>query len=283
MSNIIYFFLTQNVMNLEQTNTKNRWGFGDILRGINNVHSVCQELGLELKILSRNHPLDQVLNLCDDGTCNNHLNDGDSEFVNFNSRKDMCKYLDQLRWHSKTPTIFTNGFGKWDYRYTDEFRKFIKPKITFRSSASVSVSESNQHLEHYDVLHVRLGDDALFNANYIVPEGLNNFISRIERPTVLMSDCDLFKNIYRNTENIRVSENIAVHTGVSTSTKDLIQTLQDFKLMSRAENIYTYSVYNWTSGFARSASVIYEVPIHRIKPVSFVEKIERGLKRIFLE
>ena len=68
MKNVVYFALTQDVTNRTQTNMENRWGLGDILRGVNNVHSVCMGLGYDVRLLSMNHPLNNVLRLGDEST-----------------------------------------------------------------------------------------------------------------------------------------------------------------------------------------------------------------------
>jgi hypothetical protein len=279
MSDIIYFALTQDVSNIKQTNLDGRWGFGDVLRGVNNLHSVCQDLELELKLLSNNHPLGQILNMCDDEI--DDLDPRSLKFINFETREEMCDHVLQLRSSTEKPIIFTNGFGVWDTKYAMEFNEFIKPKIKFQKQSNETTLAIKRKIGNYDILHVRLGDEALFENSYVIPKQLINFIDRIKKPTILISDCESFKDLYRASTLIHVSKNVAVHTGVTNSKEKLIETINDFKLMMGAENIYTYSIYSWVSGFAIAASEINKVNIYNIKKVSIFTKVKRRIKKVF--
>jgi hypothetical protein len=273
MKNVVYFTLTQDVTNRTQTNMENRWGFGDILRGVNNVHSVCMDLGCDLRLLSMNHPLNNVLRLGDENL--DELVVTDIEFINFPNRQAMKTHIIQLVQNKQRPIIFTNGFGLWDYTHLKTFKQFIKPKLEFKT-ARVAKFETMQHLPAYDVLHVRLGDEALFQNNSTFPGNLIKFIDRVRKPTVLISDCLQFKDFCRNFPLVRVSNNHVVHTGVSSSTDELAQTMRDYFFLSNAQKIYPYSTYSWPSGFAKSASIIYDVPLIDLKKTSLLRLMVEG-------
>jgi|GEM_PF-697236 len=55
-----------------------------------------------------------------------------------------------------------------------------------------------------------------------------------------------------------------MHFGIETDTDSLFDTITEFFSMQKALIIYSYSVYNWDSGFAKAASLIFNVPMVRI-------------------
>ena len=276
MRKLIYFTLTQDVTNRLQSNIENRWGLGDMMRGINNVHSVCLDLGYELKIVSNNHPLHSILSLEEENSHN--LNISDIKFTNFDCRESLKRYIKQIQNDVEIPVIFTNGYGYWDEKHLSKFQSYIKPKLTLKNSITEGGCSSVHHLKEYDVLHVRLGDSALFYDNYSFPRSLLKDISKVRKPTILISDCMQFKEFCAKFPLLRPSANQAVHTGVSNTANELTQTMQDFHLLANATTIYTYSIYGWTSGFAQSASFIYGVPIINLKKISLTNKIKSKIK-----
>lgn len=122
----------------------------------------------------------------------------------------------------------------------------------------------------YNVLHIRLGDEQLLGNpssskdedyailyDYLKAYFENNHL-------LLLSDSPSFREYAKKKNNFYILPIKPTHFGIETDTDSLFDIITEFFSMQKALIIYSYSVYNWDSGFAKAASLIFNVPMVRI-------------------
>lgn len=137
--------------------------------------------------------------------------------------------------------------------------------------------------KRYCVVHVRIGDhhSSLTELN---KEAVNTIERKLEAeiiPTwgveniLLVSDSLYTKLYFKNKYGLKATNYVPVHmgeacrfinTGVPTSAQDIQHTLLEFFFMSKAKEVYVYSVYGWKSGFSKLCCHIFNIPYHTIEP-----------------
>ena len=75
----------------------------------------------------------------------------------------------------------------------------------------------------------------------------------------------------------------SVHTGISKSSEDLFDTYLEWMLIARSRKIVSFSNYTWTSGFVKSASLIYGVPLFDLKCKLFPGRISTSTSGLWRE
>lgn len=267
---------SQDVSNLEQTDLKARWGFGDLLRGANNIHGVCLKENIEFDIDLEFHPISKILEKRQKKT--KPINKKDLNFISFNSKSELKNYIQKKK---KNEVYFvTNGFGRWDYENINEFQKFIIPILKFNKYYTKKADAILPLSKSYNVLHIRLGDKKLFGLSNGVPRKVKRLIKKRDpENTYLITDSAELKKYVSDKKLLKTLPFNPSHSGVNSNPKILFGTILEFMLMSSANKIETFSVYDWVSGFANSASFIYEVPMIDIKKNSLNGRLITLLKK----
>ena len=127
---------------------------------------------------------------------------------------------------------------------------------------------------NYSVIHIRYGDMFLINNKMQLEE---KYINQLKKEISEIID----KNKFKNTKYLLISDNIVIKEiivklwnniftlftdishlgeGVILETKKVKNTMLDFYLMSNANNIYAFSVYNHGSGFSQWCAETYDIP-----------------------
>ena len=126
----------------------------------------------------------------------------------------------------------------------------------------------------YNILHVRLGDSLLVDDTQCTPIEAFDLLYEQLKPcitpdTLFITDAATFKQ-YINIRDPDLSfiQGTPIHIGLEASDEALMDTMTEFVALQRATIIHTYSIYNWDAGFARSASILYDVPMHRIPRIA---------------
>ena len=118
----------------------------------------------------------------------------------------------------------------------------------------------------YNIIHFRLHDNE-FNKirrfiTYIYE--FYCFMRHYKKNDIFITNSFHFKNIIARYLKVNYIDIVPQHSGQRDIDGDLEGTMLEFFLASRAQTIKTYSVYPWISGFMKSISVLYNIPLKSI-------------------
>jgi len=174
----------------------------------------------------------------------------------------------------------------------EEEASFFRESINF----SAAVKGFANNIKEYAVVHLRLGDREMFGSSVPLSVGdkvLSNLNfkdyrvcfeacyeeiekrSKDHKKILVFSDSNKFKKFVhsKNNPKVIVVHKKSAHTSknpglfimsdfsLDTAERDFFYAALDMRLMSKAEKIYSYSVYNWGSGFSFWLSKIFNVPL----------------------
>lgn len=246
------------------------WGFGDVLRGLCGVLDVCDELGIEVAVDMRHHPL----SYCFAHQSHGYEHDVDTHIDQiplqaFSIRTTLKHYLEKAFENKLVhvmgawvdPYIFANPLKNKTKEY---IRRLLSPTTEFAMWMNSHQSDDVPA----NVLHFRLGDDHLVrkkggNTYEVLSEKVRKHSTT---PIYVVSDSPQFKSILQKTKipNVSVSNVEPCHLGVESDPTKVMATVAEYLLLSHAKTIHTYSVYGWTSGFVHSVHRIFDVPLRKL-------------------
>lgn len=260
------------------------YGLGDLLRGTIYLHQMSVQLGFNLVVDMRMHPISQHL------IVNKH---DYAEYVNANMNKiqiihchepDKFKsiYIASLK-DPEPLLICTNMFCN-DELSTD-CKQFMRKLLTPNESFKNYISQQNALYEvssPYSIIHIRLGDDEFFKDKTMNGSNIKNMNDAIhiikkyiEPNDILMSNSFRLKQQLKSLNaNITMFNTRPLHLGeLSTMfhenmAESIKETLYEFTTLMNASKIKTYSVYEWVSGFVKFAGLICDIPLTDLKQSS---------------
>jgi hypothetical protein len=158
----------------------------------------------------------------------------------------------------------------------DNMRQYIienalSPRLHFQEDIKSLKIKLNVEDKKYNIVHIRTGDKYLLlniEDNYeiecIITIILRKLISiniNIHN-TIFISDNNKLSELF-SILKLKSTTFKKVHTGKSTSSEGIHDTMLDFFLMSTAKEIIQFSFYNWGSNFSNIISNLYKVPIQK--------------------
>ena len=193
--------------------------------------------------------------------------------------------------------IFKSPQDKLNYTISDKTKEFMKSNIIF--DKAINDKLENMQINEYDVLHFRLGDYQIVKDNNIKIDLDDNNINTMKfnidydmclnlvvksiidakKHVVLLSDSNSLKHyVVKNIPKRYASKLIVLHydsfhcssnpgflDNIITDKEDkknkMFYVALDMKICTQAQNIVSYSVYPWGSGFTFWLSKIYDIPI----------------------
>lgn len=264
MKTIIYTW-TQKVNNLRSSDIDHFWGIGDTIRGTIHLFQLSKKHNFRLIVDIQLHPISKFLRPIEhefkDFILTNQYD------INFIFPKDVGTHvIDFLNGNNDILYFFGNGL--YTEELTNECKVFIQNILTPNDDFKSYISDKMQEIPHsnYRILHYRLGDDELVRGDssdhlsnkHMYLEHVN--LNRGQRE-ILMSDCASFKKHVKENSNMFMFDLDIAHIGYSQHEDRLKDTLVEFFIMSKAEKIKSFSIYNWQSGFAKSIHDIYDIPL----------------------
>jgi len=247
------------------------WGIGDIIRGMISTAMICKKLNIEYYIDVFNHPISNYLDLIDYNY---------KEYVNKNINKvywpgqgNTINYINTC--NDDTPIlIMTNEIIDGNvcphknipYDVIENILALFKMNRLFEGYY-LHVKHNIGLLDDYSIIHFRLGDSYLvrgqspgvnFDSLY------NKFLQNKEDNQLIISDCNIFKKFIKekDTNAIMFDTKSIIHMGRTDG--DIKDTLLEFMLILNSNNIKTFSIHNWRSGFVLYPSILKNIPIIRI-------------------
>ena len=248
--------LTQVYSNSKiKLNLNSYHGFGDFLIGAITVNQVAKKLNFQPKVSFNNHPI--------------------SNFF-YNNDYIPAADLDKTRFIFNSPELidFINGghvfTNKKPNKIFNDDKNFIilnclQPRIHFENY--LQLTTKNLKLENnYTVIHIRGPDEDIINQDFI--KKIDKLISDHVKPNVKYL---LLSNSKKILDEINRSDLIKTnlprcHSGLSNlDNNELRDTLLEFMLMSKCEEIIQLSFYQWGSNFSNIVAELYDIPITKYK------------------
>jgi len=249
--------LVQKYVQQTESNGEFKSGIGDFMNGSLKVFEVAKDLRKIPAIDFSGNPISEFL-------MNNYLSTRqmpESMIFHENSDLEFTKY----------EVFFTNKVSRKPISM--EARDFIYRNIlTPKKEFSDALLEAQKNLgisgTSYQVLHLRVGDRFDENPSKKtideIERQIQMSISEEAEPWLLMSNSNLVRQHFRESEFI-VPKIQVKHTSDTCATpQNILETLVEFFLMSRAKAIFSMSTYGWGSGFSQMAAEIGQVPITKI-------------------
>ena len=263
-------------------------GFGDFIKGSLYLYNLSKKLNFILKINFKNHVINNYLIPSDniyinsDIPCYTYVDD--LENIIIEKIIEQEKTTNQLEFN-----LFTNKFPMAE-DLTDVDYSWFKNTFVPNDIITGKIDEfmkNNNLLEHkFDILHIRCGDPFLrenisindikiFDALYF---GYIKNIENLDKKCVLLSDYDKLGDIFNKNyfTNFIITQCKPIHTGNindESNNESIIGTLFELFLMSKANNIYNFSIYQWPSNYSYWISKSYKINYKYIKIIKFSKKV----------
>lgn len=267
------------VYQLEYTNG-GIYGFGDFIRGCFCLIGLCKHMNLMFDIDLSNHPLSKYLEGHIKSPTINYNNISKME-ISYNTTEIMSKSFESFYTNFKrllqnvNRDVYyttTNSFPIFNVGQTEV--EFIKsrliPNIQMQQDIEQEMINLNLINNEFSVIHIRVGDDFLFNENNILNQSsvnkiFNNLRALLDnknRKYLILSDSPRLKILFKPYDNCVFQIKPITHLGEQRVLKDesVKNTMIDFYLMSRAAHIYSYSMLMHGSGFSKWCAAVYNIP-----------------------
>ena len=266
-------------------------GFGDFIRGCFFILQFADRYNFNIDFCIDKHPIKKYLqyfssknNIHEDiaknilfFNINNYkyieinrritynYNDIDNELLSFiknTNTYDKCKYIYLIN-HPYEHNILE--------RHRQHIRDIIQPTYELHTTIETTLSNLNLTKHAYKIIHVRMNDDSFYgkpnkhtvNQLKFIINTINNINQRNNDDILLISsDNEIKKYIIQYIPNIKTMFHTIAHIAEETLNTDtnLVNTLKEFYIMSYANHIYSFSVYDHGSGFSKWCSVAYNIP-----------------------
>ena len=120
---------------------------------------------------------------------------------------------------------------------------------------------------NYSIIHFRLGDSYLVrgqSSGVNFDHLYNKYLQNKEDNQLIISDCHIFKKFIKekDTNVIIFDTKSIIHMGRTDG--DIKDTLLEFILILNSNNIKTFSIHCWTSGFVLYPSILQNIPLIKI-------------------
>ena len=238
----------------------NYYGLGDNIRGTLALYRLCARNNYNVEIDTHLHPISHFLKNAQ-SRYREYVRDG-SDVVHFFPKSDHLENQVKNFLNDKNKILCMSNCDFDARSITETEKKFIHDLLEPTNEVREEVEAIIANLpQDYTILHCRFKDE---NVEKSQNKSVYEKIALLKRPSdVIMSNCNTFKKQcglpYINTAG--------GHIGYETDLSKLKDTLIDFYILTRSREIRTYSEYDWVSGYAFWASVIYDIPLINIKEI----------------
>ena len=269
-------------------------GLADFLRGTMYIYqeSYLNNKSIDLIVDFSRHPISKFLNIPRKNETIPYkkiLKDNHTSEIVECFHKDSYKIKNLVQHDSNPPTrVMTFEWYK-EFNTSEQLPEYLRSYMQELLDFNDDIKEDADYVletqlkmkpNDFCVLHLRMGDHMSCQESIPIPPNLETYIETEIIPVwkdkiVIMSDSFFIKNYLKIKYNLHATEFLPVHLGSTnkflnsqsdygTSDTDIGQTLIEFIMMSKAKQIYLYSVYDWGSGFSYICSHIYNIPYKRI-------------------
>jgi hypothetical protein len=272
-------------------------GFGDFLRGTIALYNYSKKYNYKLYIDKKSHPIFKYFKLVD-----NYIIDNLNYYVKELIWTKELKYeeinyeLEELFKSGNNFSIFTNSYYTFiDNKLinygdiNDECKKFLKNLLIPINSIKNKINYIFKNIynfklnEAYSIIHIRLKDnmiDTVIEKDYLK---LYNYILKIiknsnNKKYILMCNYSkIAKQLKESISELYYWDNNKTHLGMLDNTLGIEDTVIDFHIISRSNEIISYSDYEWNSGFSKLISIIYDIKYITVKLDKAINLIENNI------
>jgi len=276
-----------NVYQLKYNNNINASGIGDFIRGSYFLMQFCKKYNISYNIILSNHPISQFLDIYKNRKPLIYSNINKFDKTNHNPsildnniitnisddsiNNDFLYYLSKQKVFNKSIYTYIISYptNVIDQEYKDIMKKIFKP--TNELSLLVDIKLTNLKLVKYNytIIHIRYGDNYLIESDQTINK--NHFITILSelkkldssKTYLLISDNNIIKKkIIKYYPFIKTDFCEITHTGegVDININKLQNTMLDFYLISYAEKVFAFSIYEHGTGFSKWISETYNIP-----------------------
>jgi len=250
-------------------------GLGDFIRGSIASQQLCIEYGLPFQVDLSHHPIGKyIVQRCDAPapTIDSILNLQDIPNFTIRALKSHLKSninLKTLRYDNLY--IYTNVWPTFKIApvASKRVRDFFIPNQCLESAIKTTCDVCS----NYGIIHIRAGDLLAFGTQIgdIVHLSLNELMDMLHphlsalsgKNYIVMSDCTELKTLIGNRYGFCCTSSKSSH--LTLNNDDILDTLVDYFILTRATHIHQLSVHGWGSGFSDSANWLYGVPVIKHK------------------
>jgi hypothetical protein len=238
----------------------NYYGLGDNIRGTLALYRLCKHNNYNVEIDTHLHPVSYFLKNRF-SRCKEYIEDN-SDAVHFFPKTHSIEADVKNFLHDKSKILCMSNCDFDARSITESEKKFITNLLEPTSEVRKEVDTIVANLpQDYSILHCRFRDE---NVEKPQNKSIHEKINLLKRQSdVVMSNCNIFKKQC----GLPYIDTSGGHIGYEDSLSKLKDTLIDFYVLTRSREIRTYSEYDWISGYAFWASVIYDVPLINIKDI----------------
>jgi len=240
-------------------------GLGDFIKGCLYLKSISNKLNFIPKVNYNNHIIREFLSSEDSSIINDenikiYISKDRNELENLIKEKilEQEKTMKQLELNIFT-NIFTNELSNDDYNW---FKQNFIPTKLLNNNINLFLKNNNLKKNNFDILHIRTGDIFLNNfmddSNDKLYDIIHFYILKVynlNKKYLILSDYSNLGNVINKKYyyNFVVTNFKPVHTGTInqlTNKQQIFETLMELFLMSEANTIYNFSIYQWPSNFS---------------------------------
>ena len=96
----------------------------------------------------------------------------------------------------------------------------------------------------------------------------------------LLTDSSVVRNYAERWYTYQLLPYEPKHLGLHKTKDEIAGTVFEFQIMCSADKIYTYSTYDWVSGFAMAAKLIYDVPTINLKRFTLIYQLKQLVSKL---
>jgi hypothetical protein len=252
---------THDVCNLQRDTTHNFWGLGDLVRGTIHLYQLSKKYDFDLIVDIQQHPLSfHLKNIVYPYSSLIEYNKNHIEFHN--------NIESQLSDEKSIQYFLTNDH--YSEPITSDCQEFIRGILSPNDELENIIREKLLPLQNspYSIVHFRLGDDEMVRKNSL-NDNYEKYLTIIrekrEVTDIFMSDSQNLKEKVREEDPSFFMFDVQIgHIGYH-SDHLLRDSLFEFFVLTRAQQIKSYTNMSWTSGFVNTAHIIYNVPLVLLK------------------
>jgi undecaprenyl pyrophosphate synthase len=246
-------------------------GLGDKIRGAIAVHQYCRRNNINLIVDGTDDNCGMFLKNIKHPAYNDKIKDNDIHMyinVDYDPEKFYSEMNERLQQNNEV-YIFTNVVPLYDIDEHDKafIKNLIEPSDKLKTDLHVVLKELP---DKFGVQHFRFTDayfSEISEEQTRVFEKCFDLLQQTYKETdVLLTNSNNFKTYVKSRMNIRTIDCEGNcnpgHIGDNLSDyESLKHSFIEFYVMTNANYIRSYTMYDWVSGFADWASKIYDIPL----------------------
>lgn len=242
---------------------KHNMGLGDFIRGSLYIYRECKKYNLKFDISTQYNIINTYLE-------NKTYNFKEEDVIVFNyNEKINYDFIKKICENNEFVPISSN------YYYNLEklkYEKMNEEEINyFLNKFNFNFNDININYNNFNLYHIRLSDYYFNLNNKLNKENIkkieNIILKKINKNelNILISNSKVFKDYMKKYNFIKIIDNIPIHTASSNDNINIKSILEDIYLIKNANIIFTYSEYQWISGFVFWLSQLYKKKLINLK------------------